>query len=174
MKRLSVVIAMAIIAIPLSAIADDAQDVEFKMQPIGHVQKTEDRTVIVLDKEYEPGLLGLDGFSHVYVFWWFSLNDSTEKRATLQVHPMGNRDNPLTGVFATRSPRRPNLVALTLCKIVAVKGNVVEVEKIDAFDKTPVVDLKPFIPGYDSTEEGKIPEWLEKGLKKRRAKEQGT
>jgi tRNA (Thr-GGU) A37 N-methylase len=57
---------------------------------------------------------------------------------------------------------------LTLCKILGVKENVIEVAKIDAFAKTPVMDIKPFIPGYDSTEDGKVPEWLEKGLRKRR------
>ena len=176
MKQLAVAVAFAVATItaPLISIAEDNQDAEFKMRPIGQVEKTGDRTLIVLEKQYEPGLLGLDGFSHLYVVWWFSLNDSTEKRATLQVNPMGDRENPLTGVFATRSPRRPNLVAMTLCKIVAVKGNVVEVEKIDAFDKTPVIDIKPFIPGYDSTADAKVPEWLEKGLEKRRAKEQGA
>lgn len=81
---------------------------------------------------------------------------------------MGNPENPLTGVFATRSPVRPNLVALTLCKIVAVKDNVVELEKIDAFDGTPVLDIKPFIPGYDTVEDGKVPKWLERGLQERR------
>jgi tRNA-Thr(GGU) m(6)t(6)A37 methyltransferase TsaA len=110
-------------------------------------------TVIVLDKKYERGLLGLDGFSHAYVFWWFDRNDTPEKRAVLQVHPMGNRDNPLTGVFATRSPVRPNLVALTLCKIVAVEESVVEVEKIDAFDNTPVIYIKPYLPGYDTADD---------------------
>ena len=114
----------------------------------------------VLEKKYEPGLLGLDGFSHVYVFWWFDRNDTPEGRAVLQVHPRGDRKNPLTGVFATRSPRRPNLIAMTLCKIVAVKENVVEVEKIDAFDGTPVLDMKPFLPGYDTAEDAKVPDWV--------------
>ncbi len=78
MKQLSVAIAVAIITVPLIATADDSPDADFKMRPIGHVQKTENRTVIVLEKEYEPGLLGLDGFSHIYVVWWFSQNDSPE------------------------------------------------------------------------------------------------
>ena len=169
MKRLSLAVAIAIVTAPVGVMADEGHDTtEFKVSPIGHVQKSEDRTLVVLDKKYEPGLLGIDGYSHAYVFWWFDRNDTPEKRAVLQVHPMGNRDNPLTGVFATRSPVRPNLVALTLCKILSVKENVVELEKIDAFDGTAVIDIKPFIPGYDSTEDGKIPEWLEKGLKKRR------
>lgn len=132
---------------------------EFTLRAIGRVEKTEDRTLIVLAKEYEPGLLGLDGFSHAFIFWWFDRNDTPQRRAVLQVHPMGNRENPLTGVFATRSPVRPNLLALTLCKIVSVKENVVEVETIDALDGTPVLDIKPFIPGYDTAEGATLPDW---------------
>ena len=59
----------------------------------------------------------------------------------------------------TRSPRRPNLIALTLCKVVAVKDNVIEIDKTDAFDGTPVLDIKPFLPGYDSVEDARVPDW---------------
>jgi len=135
-------------------------DRQFILRPIGVVEKDDDRTRIVLDEKYREGLLGLEGWSHVWVFWWFDRNDTPERRAVLRVHPRGNRDNPLTGVFATRSAVRPNLIALTLCKIVAVEGNVVELEKIDAFDGTPVLDMKPYIPGYDSAEDVSTPEWL--------------
>jgi tRNA-Thr(GGU) m(6)t(6)A37 methyltransferase TsaA len=147
--------------------AEDTQQTtpQFKVRPIGHVKKSGDQTSIVLNKEFESGLFGLEGYSHIYVFWWFDRNDTPEKRAILQVHPMGNRDNPLTGVFATRSPVRPNLIALTLCKIVAVKDNVIQIEQTDAFDGTPVLDIKPFIPGYDTTEDAKMPEWLERARK---------
>jgi tRNA-Thr(GGU) m(6)t(6)A37 methyltransferase TsaA len=152
-------------SVPLLCWADPAAEISgktFVVQPIGRVEKADDRTEIVLDKKYQPGLLGLEGFSHVYVFWWFDKNDTPQKRATLQGHPRGNPENPLTGVFATRSPFRPNLIALTLCKVVAVKGNVVTVEKIDAFPGTPVVDIKPFIPGYDSVPDARVPEWANK------------
>ena len=81
------------------------------------------------------------------------------QRAILQVHPRGDQKNPLTGVFATRSPFRPNLIALSLCKIVSVKENVIEVEKIDAFEGTPVLDIKPYAPGQDSATGVKVPEW---------------
>jgi len=131
----------------------------FVVHPIGHVHKTEGRTRIVLDKKYEPGLLGLDGFSHVFVFWWFDKNDTPQKRSILQVHPRGDAKTPLTGVFACRAPVRPNLIALSLCKIASVKDNVVEVEKIDAFEGTPVLDIKPFLPGYDSVPDAKVPDW---------------
>jgi tRNA-Thr(GGU) m(6)t(6)A37 methyltransferase TsaA len=131
----------------------------FVVHPIGHVQKAEGRTLIVLEQKYEPGLLGLEGFSHIQVIWWFDKNDTPQKRSILQVHPRGDQKNPLTGVFATRSPVRPNLIALSLCKVVSVKDNVVEVEKIDAFEGTPVLDIKPYAPGQDSATGVKVPEW---------------
>lgn len=136
------------------------QEKTFVVRPIGRVEKADDCTRIVLDKKYQPGLLGLEGFSHIYVFWWFDQNDTPDKRATLQVHPRGNPQNPLTGVFATRSPMRPNLIALTLCKVVSIRENIVEVEKIDAFSGTPVLDIKPFIPGHDTATDAKNPDWL--------------
>ena len=105
------------------------------------------------------GLLGLDAWSHVQVIWWFDQNDTPEKRAVLQVRPRGNPQNPLTGVFATRSPMRPNLIALSLCKILAVKENTVEIDSIDAFDATPVIDLKPYAPGLDAAAEVRVPDW---------------
>ena len=169
MNHVTVLILLVLLALaagfatPAMAQDGDGPDAEFKpfqMRPIGWVRKAEGRTQIELSEAYKPGLLGLDGFSHVYVIYWFDRNDTPQRRATLQVHPRGNRQNPLTGVFATRSPARPNLIALTLCKIVSVRDNVVEVEKIDALPDTPVLDMKPYIPGYDSAEEATVPDWL--------------
>lgn len=157
--------AIALVATAIATAATAAENAtpqavtEFKVRPIGQVKKADDRTLIVLDKQYQPGLLGLEGFSHIMVFWWFDKNDTPEGRSVLQVHPRGNPQNPLTGVFATRSPRRPNLIALTLCKVVAVKENVVEIDKTDAFDGTPVLDIKPFLVGYDSAKDAKVPDW---------------
>ena len=139
--------------------AADDPSVEFTVRPIGHVKKTEDRTLIILEKQYQPGLLGLDGFSHIQVLWWFDKNDTPQRRSILQVHPRGDQKNLLTGVFATRAPVRPNLIALTLCKIVSVKDNVVEVEKIDAFDGTPVLDIKCYAPGQDRATNVTVPDW---------------
>ena len=132
---------------------------QFIVTPIGSVHKESGRTTLVLNKDLEPALRGLDGFSHVWVLWWFDRNDTQEKRSILQVHPRGNRNNPLTGVFACRAPVRPNLVALSLCRVLAVKDNVVEIDGIDAFANTPILDLKPYIPGYDSAT-ASVPDWL--------------
>ena len=114
----------------------------YTLYPIGNVMKEGGRTFIVLDKKYEPGLIGLDKFSHVTVVYWFDRNDTPRKRSILQVHPQGNKTNPLRGVFATHSPVRPNLIAISRCKIISVEGNIIEVDGIDAFDDSPVIDLK--------------------------------
>jgi tRNA-Thr(GGU) m(6)t(6)A37 methyltransferase TsaA len=124
--------------------ADNEQEVvkKFTVYPIGWIRKTEGRTTIVVDKKYQAGLLGLEKFPEVWVLYWFDRNDTPEKRSILQVHPRGNKDNPKRGVFATHSPVRPNLIAMSRCKIISVKENVIEIDKIDAFPDTPVLDLK--------------------------------
>ena len=137
---------------------------QFTVYPIGCVRKAKGKTEIVLDKQYRPGLLGLDGFSHIYVYWWFDRNDTPDKRAPLQIHPSppGNMAHPLTGVFATRSPFRPNLIGMTLCKVISVKDNVIEIDGIDAFANTPVLDIKPHVPRFDSASNATIPWWLKR------------
>jgi tRNA-Thr(GGU) m(6)t(6)A37 methyltransferase TsaA len=114
----------------------------FKVYPIGKVEKKDERTFIILDKEYEAGLKCLEKHSYVHVVYWFDRNDTHEKRAILQVHPRGDKNNPLTGVFATHSPFRPNLIAISKCDIISIKENVIEIKDIDAFDGSPVLDLK--------------------------------
>lgn len=133
----------------------------FELYPVGKVVKKGRAAQLRIFRRYADALKGLDGFSHVFVLYWFDRNDTREKRSILQVHPRGDRRSPLTGVFATRAPVRPNLIALSLCKIVSVKGNAVEVEKIDAFDESPVLDLKPYIPSIDSASQGiQLPGWV--------------
>ena len=114
----------------------------FRAYPIGKVEKKDGRTFIVLDKKYQAGLKGLEKHSYVHVIYWFDRNDTPEKRAILQVHPRGDKNNPLTGVFATHSPFRPNLIAISRCDIISIKDNVIEIKDIDAFDGSPVLDLK--------------------------------
>jgi tRNA (adenine37-N6)-methyltransferase len=160
MNRLVVTFALFAITFTQTKVnAVELKEKSFTVHPIGWVQRKDGRTLIAVDEKYQPGLLGLDGWSHVQVVWWFDRNDAPQKRSILQVHPRGNAANPLTGVFACRAPVRPNLIALSLCKIISVKDNMIEVEKIDAFDETPVLDLKPLTPGQDSTAAVKVPDW---------------
>lgn len=129
--------------LPLPVAAENHAAPVYAMSPVGWVRKAGGRTFIEIEPRYQPALLGVDKLSSLWVFWWFDRNDSPDQRAILQVHPRGNPDNPLRGVFATRSPFRPNLIALTQVKVIAVRGNVVEIGDIDAYADTPVLDLKP-------------------------------
>ncbi|HUT36456.1 MAG TPA: tRNA (N6-threonylcarbamoyladenosine(37)-N6)-methyltransferase TrmO [Planctomycetota bacterium] len=144
-------------------VAGEKGETVFKLFPIGTVERAEGKTYLVVQEKFAPGLLGLDGFSHVVVLYWFDKNDTPEKRSILQVHPRGNAANPLTGVFACRAPVRPNLVALSVARIVAVERNRVQVADIDAFDHTPILDLKPFIPADNPTQGVRLPDWATKG-----------
>ena len=132
----------------------------FHLAPVGKVRKSGEKIWIEIFEDFRDGLLGIDDFSHIHVFYWFHENDTPEKRQTLQVHPRGDQNNPLTGVFATHSPLRPNLIALTLCKITAIGANQIEIEDIDAIDGSPVVDIKCYIP--DSVQGVRMPEWVDK------------
>lgn len=145
---------------PVTSVRMEGEKRQFTVVPIGRIEREGRRTFIRLESRHKDGLLGLEEWSHVWVFYWFDRNDTREKRAVLQVHPRGNRANPLTGVFATRSPMRPNLVALNLCRVVSIHGTDVEIDRSDAFDQTPVIDLKPYIPSPDSPRgEVKTPKW---------------
>lgn len=115
----------------------------FEVSPIGYIQLTDGKTFLVVDPEYQDALMGLEKYKEINVFYWFDRNDTAKKRAVLQVHPQGKKENPMRGVFATHSPMRPNLIALTKCKVLAIRENVIELQSIDAFDKTPVLDIKP-------------------------------
>ncbi len=115
----------------------------YLVRPIGWVRKADGRTTIELDDRYGPGLLGVDALESIWVLYWFDRNDTPERRAILQVHPHGDPDNPLRGVFATRAPVRPNPIALSRCRVLLVQGSVIEIDDIDAFADTPVLDIKP-------------------------------
>ena len=130
------------------------------LEPIGMVRKNGKKTSIQVYDDFAAGLLGLEGFSHIFVFYWFDQNDTSEKRKTLRVHPRRDPRNPLTGVFATHSPVRPNLIALTRCKIVTITGHIIEIEDIDAIDGSPVIDIKGYLPGNLPPVDLKLPEWL--------------
>lgn len=130
------------------------------LNPVGVVKKQAEQTCLEIYPEYAPALKGLEGFSHLWVLYWFDKNDTPKQRQTLQVHPRRDPANPLTGVFACRSPERPNLIGFTSCRIIGIKGNVVEVANLDAQDGSPIVDLKPYIPHGDAYPEARTPDWL--------------
>ena len=140
------IVAVFLVTISFPAIAEEASQTiapSFQVWPIGWVRKTDNRTYIEINKEYQAALMGVEKLDSIWVLYWFDRNDSPELRSIMQVHPRGNIENPLRGVFATRAPVRPNLIALSRCDIVSVKHNIIEIDDIDAFPDTPVLDIKP-------------------------------
>lgn len=115
----------------------------YSVYPVGWVRKSEDRITIEVAEKYEQAMVGIEQLSSIWVLYWFDRNDTPEKRAILQVHPRNDPANPLRGVFATRAPVRPNLIALSRCKVLSVDGNVIVIDDIDALPDTPVLDIKP-------------------------------
>ena len=132
----------------------------FQVFPVGVVRRKEKAVWIEIFDQYSDALLGLEGFSHIQVLFWFHENDTALKRNTLRVHPRKDKKNPLTGVFATHSPRRPNPIGLTLCKINSIEGRHIKIEDIDAFDETPVIDIKCYIPGSVAESDIYLPGWV--------------
>ena len=100
---------------------------------------------IVLDDDVAPALSGIAVGDRVELLTWLHLAD----RSTLTTYPRGDTSRPLTGVFATRSPDRPNPIGLHTVTVTAVEGNVVRVAGLEAVDGTPVVDIKPWLGVVD-------------------------
>jgi tRNA (adenine37-N6)-methyltransferase len=136
------------------------------LKPIGYVRtvavgdEVKDKALIsqiVMRDELIDGLGGISFYSHLFVL--FYLNQITDdQRRTLRVHPRGRMDLPLTGVFAVRTMLRPNPIGLTVVELVSVVGNILTVKGLDAFDGTPVLDVKPY-DRWDIVENLKVPSW---------------
>lgn len=128
---------------------------------IGQVRIEGSKTYLEILEPYSPGLKNLREFSHVMVFWWADKFDNEQYRTALRTYPP-YATNHLTGVFATRAEYRPNPLALTTCRIVDVneEKGILEISGMDAFDGTPIIDLKPYTPSFDRVKEFKIPVWL--------------
>ena len=77
------------------------------------------------------------------------------------MRPLGRKDLELLGIFATRTPHRPNPIGLTCVKLMKIKNNVLTVQGLDAYNETPVLDIKPF-DSWDTTKEVQVPKWWRK------------
>lgn len=111
--------------------------------------------------DYEPALKDLDGFSHILCIYFF---DMVKPPVPLQSKPF--LIDEIKGVFAIRTPFRPNPIGISILEILEIKGNLIQVKNIDILDKTPILDIKPYIPQFDSRETNKIG-WLHGKIKKK-------
>lgn len=114
---------------------------------------------IVIDASLTEALDKLDEFSHIIVLYWMHQLPAG-RELPLKVHPMGKPELPLVGRFATRSPSRPNPLGQAAVRLLERQGNILKVEGLDAIDGTPVVDIKPYLPGYDSAIDAEVPPWM--------------
>jgi tRNA-Thr(GGU) m(6)t(6)A37 methyltransferase TsaA len=133
---------------------------EFRIYPVGVVHLKGESAWIEIFEEHRDAMLGIEGFSHILVLFWFHENDTPELRRTLQVHPRKDPANPLTGVFATHSPKRPNLIGLTRCRIMGIEAGRIRIDAIDARDGSPVIDIKCFIPDAPPLTDIRLPDWV--------------
>lgn len=127
-------------------------------KPVGGWERVESE--IRLDPHLAAALVGIEGFSHLVVRYWFD-REGAEGRRTLQVHPGGREDLPLTGVFACRCRHRPNPVGLTVVEFLGREGTALRVRGLDALDGTPVLDVKPYAPTLDAVPGARVPGWME-------------
>lgn len=133
----------------------------YNIYKIGQVKNKNSKTFLEILEPYRPALKHLADFSHVLVFWWADKFSDEKYRTALRTKPP-YATNKMTGVFATRAEYRPNPLVVTVCRLIGVdeKEGTVEISGIDAFDKTPVIDVKPYIPAFDRVRDPKIPKWL--------------
>ncbi len=131
------------------------------LTPIGTIQQRDHRPAIVLAPPYTPALQGLAGCGHVQVLWWADRCDNPADRRTLVETRPYKRGPARLGVFALRSPERPNPIAVSNAPVAAVDeaAGIVFLHYIDAFPGTPVLDLKPYTPSLDRIERPVTPEW---------------
>jgi len=152
---------------------------EFKFRPIGYIRSQYTETsqipkglgaehnaegVLEINPEFAEGLLDIEGFSHLFIIWAFDRSEGCE---LIGYPPSDNRPH---GVFATRSPFRPNPIALTVVQLVRREGSRLHLRGIDMLDNTPVLDVKPYLSGVPANEVKRG--WLGEA-EQRKAKEQG-
>ena len=121
---------------------------------------------IVVRRDLADALDGLEGYSHVIVLFWAHRVPEEERGAT-RIHPMGDPAMPLLGIFATRTQLRPNPIGVSVVPLLARKGNELRVRGLDAIDGTPVLDVKPYIPHYDSVPQATISAWASEVAERR-------
>lgn len=133
---------------------------EFTLRSLGSVEADGKGFYLQVNEEHRKALTGLEGYSHVQVYWWANLTDSDELREIL-VSPKPYKKGPdEIGIFATRSPVRPNPLAMTVVPLLEVdreKGRL-GIAFIDAEPGTPLLDIKPYY-GMERVRDYRIPQW---------------
>ena len=127
------------------------------------LKSSEEQAEVRVFPEFCPGLKQITGFSHLIILYWMHLRDGEKERKTLLVFPKKHSVNVETGVFACRSPSRPNPVGLCVVELTKVEECVLTVKGLDAAEGSPIVDIKPYLPRADCIPDARVPEWTSQG-----------
>ena len=138
-----------------------------ELRPIGVVRNGEReryegwasiRSDLIFRDDLLDAIDGIEGFSHVIVvFYLHGVPD--DERTTGRLHPRGDTSIPEQGVLATRSQRRPNGIGVSVVPLLRRRKNILRVQGLDAINGTPILDIKPYIPPYDSVPDARLPTW---------------
>lgn len=118
------------------------------------------KSELLILPEYEGILEGLEQFSHALVLYWPHLLPAGG-RTLKKVHPIGQKQFPLVGIFSTCSPARPNPVLVSTVRVIEIKKNTLIVQGLEAVDGSPVIDIKPFTRTYCTAENVRLADWME-------------
>ena len=136
---------------------------EGRFRFIGVVEEAGELSKVKIFPEFCEGLEHLESFSHIIVLYWLHLRDKENERGTLRVVPRRHPGAPLVGVFASRSPSRPNLVGFCVTELMRIEDCVLIVKGLDAFEGSPIIDIKPYLPRADAVPNARVPEWTLRG-----------
>lgn len=134
---------------------------KMSLKVIGYTEINQNGFFIQLMPEYAVGIKGLEGFSHLSVLYWFDQLDTEEMKVILEIEKPYVSAPDVLGVFATRGPMRPNLIAYSVAEILMIdqKQGRIQVSYLDAEDGSPLIDLKPYTPSIERVEAPRVPEW---------------
>jgi tRNA-Thr(GGU) m(6)t(6)A37 methyltransferase TsaA len=133
----------------------------FEVSPIGKIEKSTYGLQLKIFEPYRPALNELEHFGHAIVLWWCHMCDDKDYRQTVECKKPYKNSPEKMGIFATRSPARPNPIAISVVAVLGVdhKNGIIHIPWIDAADDTPIVDLKPYHPSLDRVRDVSMPKW---------------
>jgi tRNA-Thr(GGU) m(6)t(6)A37 methyltransferase TsaA len=137
---------------------------EAKLRFIGVVEKAgEQEAQVRILEQYCAGLTGTEEYSHLIVLYWLHQRDSEKDRQTLLVMPRKHALNVEKGVFACRSPSRPNPIGLCVTQLLKVEECMLKLKGLDAVEGSPIIDIKPYLPRADLFPNAHAPAWTNEG-----------
>ena len=119
---------------------------------------------IEIASEYASGLRGLESFSHIVVIYWMHEADFDPAKHLVR-RPRERDAMPLLGIFAQRAKHHPNPIGVAAVRLLSVAGRTLQVQELDAIDRTPVLDIKPYVPAFDAAGDVVTPEWISRLMK---------